>query len=156
MPLKEQLTADLTDAMRKSDDVRKSTLRMLITAINVAEVAGSERRQLSDEQVMQVLAKQVKQRRESIDEFQKAGRQDLVDKEAAELKVLEAYMPPQMPRPEIEAEARKAIAEVGAKGPSDKGKVMQTLMPRLSGRAEGRDINAVVTELLASQIGRRT
>jgi uncharacterized protein len=150
MPLKEQFTSDLTDAMRQSDDVRKSTLRMLITAINVAEVAGSERRQLSDEQVMQVLAKQVKQRRESIDEFQKAGRQDLVNKEAAELKVLEAYMPPQMPRQEIEAEARKAIAEVGAKGPSDKGKVMQTLMPRLSGRAEGRDINAVVTELLAS------
>jgi len=149
MPLKEQFTADLTDAMRQSDDVRKSTLRMLITAINVAEVAGSERRQLSDEQVMQVLAKQVKQRRESIDEFQKAGRQDLVDKEAAELKVLQAYMPPQMPREEIEAEARKAIAEVGAKGPSDKGKVMQILMPRLSGRAEGREINAVVTELLA-------
>jgi uncharacterized protein YqeY len=150
MPLKEQFTADLTDAMRQSDDVRKSTLRMLITAINVAEVAGSERRQLSDEQVMQVLAKQVKQRRESIDEFQKGGRQDLVDKEAAELKVLEAYLPPQMSREEIEAEARKAIAEVGAKGPSDKGKVMQTLMPRLSGRAEGREINAVVTELLAS------
>ena len=149
MPLKEQLTADLTDAMRQSDDVRKSTLRMLITAINVAEVAGSERRQLSDEQVMQVLMKQVKQRRESIDEFQKAGRQDLVDQEAAELKVLEAYMPPQMPREEIEAEARKAIAEVGAKGPSDKGKVMQTLMPRLSGRAEGREINDVVTKLLA-------
>ncbi len=149
MPLKEQLTADLTDAMRQSDDVRKSTLRMLITAINVAEVAGSERRQLSDEQVMQVLMKQVKQRHDSIDEFQKAGRQDLVDQEAAELKVLEAYMPPQMPREEIEAEARKAIAEVGAKGPSDKGKVMQTLMPRLSGRAEGREINAVVTELLA-------
>lgn len=149
MPLKEQLTADLTDAMRQSDDVRKSTLRMLITAINVAEVAGSERRQLSDEQVMQVLMKQVKQRHDSIDEFQKAGRQDLVDKEAAELKVLEAYMPPQMAREEIEAEARKAIAEVGAKGPSDKGKVMQALMPRLSGRAEGREINAVVTELLA-------
>jgi uncharacterized protein len=149
MPLKEQFTSDLTDAMRQSDEIRKSTLRMLLAAINVAEVAGSERRQLSDEQVMQVLAKQVKQRRESIDEFQKAGRQDLVDKETAELKVLEAYMPPQMPRQEIEAEARKAIAEVGAKGPSDKGKVMQTLMPRLSGRAEGRDINAVVTELLA-------
>jgi hypothetical protein len=149
MPLKEQLTADLTDAMRQSDDVRKSTLRMLLSAINMAEVAGSERRQLTDEQVMQVLAKQVKQRRESIAEFEKAGRQDLVDKEAAELKVLQAYMPPQMARDEIEAEARKAIAEVGAKGPSDKGKVMQTLMPRLSGRADGRDINEVVTALLA-------
>ena len=149
MPLKEQFTSDLTDAMRQSDEVRKSTLRMLITAINVAEVAGSERRQLNDEQVMQVVIKQVKQRRESIDEFQKAGRQDLADKEAAELKVLEAYMPPQMPREEIEVEARKAIAEVGAKGLSDKGKVMQTLMPRLSGHADGRDINAVVAELLA-------
>ncbi len=149
MPLKEQLTSDLTDAMRQSDEVRKSTLRMLLAAVNVAEVAGSERKQLSDEQVMQVLTKQVKQRRESIAEFEKAGRTDLVDKEAAELKILEAYMPPQMPREEIEAEARKAIAEVGAKAPSDKGKVMQTLMPRLSGRADGRDINEVVTSLLA-------
>ena len=149
MPLKEQLTADLTDAMRQSDDVRRSTLRMVLAAVNMAEVAGSERKQLSDEQVMQVLTKQVKQRRESISEFEKAGRQDLVDKEAAELKILETYMPPQMPREEIEAEARKAIAEVGAKGPPDKGKVMQTLMPRLSGRADGREINDVVTSLLA-------
>jgi hypothetical protein len=148
MPLKEQLTADLTDAMRQSDDVRKSTLRMLLAAVNVAEVAGSERKQLTDEQVMQVLTKQVKQRRESIAEFEKAKRQDLVDKEAAELKILETYMPPQMPREEIEAEARKAIAEVGAKAPSDKGKVMKALMPRLSGRADGRDINEVVTALL--------
>jgi hypothetical protein len=149
MPLKEQLTADLTDAMRQSDEVRKSTLRMLLAAVNVAEVAGSERKQLTDEQVMQVLTRQVKQRRESIAEFEKADRQDLVDKEAAELKILETYMPPQMPREEIEAEARKAIAEVGAKAPSDKGKVMKILMPRLSGRADGRDINEVVTELLA-------
>lgn len=148
MPLKEQLTADLTDAMRQSDEVRKSTLRMLLAAVNVAEVAGSERKQLTDEQVLQVLTRQVKQRRESIAEFEKAGRQDLVDKEAAELKILETYMPPQMPREEIEAEARKAIAEVGAKAPSDKGKVMKTLMPRLSGRADGRDINEVVTALL--------
>ena len=107
MPLKEQLTADLTDAMRPSDEVRKSTLRMLMSAIKMAEVAGSERRELTDDQVMQVIAKQVKQRRESIDEFEKAGRQDLVDKEAAELKILQAYMPEQMGRDEIEAEARK-------------------------------------------------
>jgi len=149
MPLKEQLSHDLKDAMRASDEVRKSTLRMLISAINVAEVAGTERHELSDEQVMQVLAKQAKQRRESIDEFGKAGRQDLVDKEAAELKVLETYLPPQIGRAEIEAEVRAVIAEVGAKSPADKGKVMQVLMPRLSGRAEGREVNAVVTELLA-------
>lgn len=149
MPLKKQLTDDLTAAMRASDEVRKSTLRMLISAINTVEVAGSERKELSDEQVMQVITKQVKQRKESIDEFGKAGRQDLVDKEAAEMKVLEAYMPPQMGRDEIEAEVRKAMAEVGATSPADKGKLMKVLMPRLSGKADGREINEVVTELLA-------
>ena len=148
MPLKEQLTADLTNAMRASDEVRKSTLRMLMSAIKNAEVAGNERKELNDDQVMQVIGKQVKQRKESIDEFQKAGRQDLVDKETAEMVILQTYMPEQMGRDEITAEVRKVIEEVGAKGPSDKGKVMQVLMPRLSGKAEGREINAVVTELL--------
>lgn len=149
MPLKEQLTTDLTNAMRSGDEVRKSTLRMLMSAIKNAEVAGNERKELDDAGVMQVIMKQVKQRKESIEEFKKAARQDLVDKEAAELTVLEAYMPEQMSRDEITFEVRKVIEEVGAKGPSDKGKVMQVLMPRLSGKAEGREINAVVTELLA-------
>ncbi|MEO8456917.1 MAG: GatB/YqeY domain-containing protein [Chloroflexota bacterium] len=150
MPTKEQLTADLTAAMRAGDEVRKSTLRMLLTAVKNAEVSGSERKDLSDEQVMQVVAKQVKQRKESIDEFKKASRHDLVEKETAELIILEAYMPEQMGRDEIAAEVRKAIEEVGAKGPQDKGKLMQVLMPRLSGKAEGREINAVVTELLSA------
>lgn len=150
MPLKEQLTTDLTAAMRAGDEVRKSTLRMLISAIKNVEVAGNERKELTDDGVMQVIGKQVKQRKESIDEFQKAGRQDLVDTETAEMAILQAYMPEQMGRDEITVEVRKVIKEVGAKGPADKGKVMQVLMPRLSGRAEGREINAVVTELLAS------
>jgi uncharacterized protein YqeY len=149
MPLKEQLSNDLKDAMRAGDEVRKSTLRMLMSAINTAEVAGSERHELSDDQVMQVIVKQVKQRKESIEEFGKAGRQDLVDKEAAEMKVLEAYMPPQMGRDEIVAEAQAVIAEVGAKAPSDKGKVMSVLMKRLAGKADGKEINAVVTDLLS-------
>ena len=148
MLLKEQLTSDLTAAMRAGDEVRKSTLRMLMSAIKNAEVAGYERKELTDDGVMQVIGKQVKQRKESIDEFQKAGRQDLVDKETAEMVVLQAYMPEQMGRDEITAEVRKVIEEVGAKGPADKGKVMQVLMPRLSSKAEGREINAVVTELL--------
>lgn len=148
MALKEQLQNDLQDAMRASDEVRKSTLRMLMSAINNAEVAGAERKELSDEQVMQVIVKQVKQRRESIEEFKKANRQDLVDKEAAEMKVLEAYMPPQMGREEIEAEVRKAMEETGAATAADKGKLMKVLMPRLSGKAEGREINEVVTQLL--------
>jgi uncharacterized protein YqeY len=149
MSLKEQLADDLKDAIRAGDEVRKSTLRMLMTAVNTAEVSGSERRELADDQVMQVIAKQVKQRRESIEEFKKANRQDLVATEEAEMKVLEAYMPAQMSRDEIEAEARQVIAEVGANSPADKGKVMKEIVPRLAGRADGRDINEVVTQLLS-------
>jgi uncharacterized protein YqeY len=150
MSLKEQLTNDLQDAIRAGDEVRKSTLRMLMTAVNTAEVSGSERQELVDDQVLQVIAKQVKQRRESIEEFRKANRNDLADKEAAEMEVLQVYLPAQMNRAEIEVEARTVIAQTGASGPGDKGKVMKELVPRLAGRAEGRDINEVVTELLSA------
>ena len=150
MSLKEQLANDLTDALRQGDDTRKSTIRMLMSAIATQEVAGSERRELGDDEVLKVIAKQVKQRRESIDEFNNAGRTELAEKEAAEMQVLQAYMPEQVSREEIEAEARKVIDEVGASGPQDKGKVMQAIMPRLAGRAEGRDINEVVTQLLSA------
>ena len=148
MSLKDQLAEDLKDAMRARDEIRKSAIRMAIAAIKNAEIAAGKAFQDAD--VLGVIAKQVKQRRESIEEFQKGGRQDLVDTEAAEMKVLEAYMPPAISRDEIVAEARKVIEEVGARGPSDKGKVMQALMPRLTGRAEGRENNEVVTELLTS------
>lgn len=147
MSLKEQLASDLTDAMRQGDETRKSTLRLLITAIKNGEVAAIK--QFDDAEILGVVGKQAKQRRESIEEFQKGNRQDLVDKEAAELKVLEAYLPPAMDREDILSEARKVISEVGANGPGDKGKVMQALVPRLAGRAEGRTISEIVTELLA-------
>ena len=147
MSLKDQLAEDLKDAMRANDESRKIAIRMVITAVKNAEVAAMK--PLDDAAVLGVIGKQVKQRGDSIDAFEKAGRQDLVDKEAAELRVLEAYMPAQMPRDEIATEARAVIAEVGASGPGDKGKVMSALMPRLAGRAEGRTINEVVTELLA-------
>ena len=150
MSLKEQLANDLADALRQGDDTRKSTIRMLMSAINTEEVAGAERRELTEDEVLKVVARQVKQRRDSIEEFNKAGREELAEKEAAEMKVLRAYMPEQAGREEIEAEARKVIDEVGATGPQDKGKVMQAIMPRLAGRAEGRDINEVVTQLLSA------
>jgi len=150
MSLKQQLATDLADALRQGDDTRKSTIRMLMSAISTEEVAGAERRELGDDEVLKVVARQVKQRRDSIEEFNKAGRGELAEKEAAEMKVLQAYMPEQAGREEIEAEARKVIDEVGATGPQDKGKVMQAIMPRLAGRAEGRDINEVVTQLLSA------
>jgi len=148
MSLKDQLAEDLKDAMRQSDETRKTALRLTIAAIKNAEVAAIK--QLEDPDVIGVIAKQAKQRRESIDEFQKAKRQDLVDKEAAELKVLEAYLPAQMSREEVAAEARKVVEEVGAKGPGDKGRVMAALMPRLSGRADGKIVNEAVTEILST------
>src|SRR3972149_1428439 len=120
MSLKEQLADDLKDALRPGDESRKTAIRLLIAAIKNAEVAAIK--QLNDQEMLGVVAKQAKQRRESIEEFGKAGRQDLVDKEAAELKVLQAYLPPAMGRDEIAAEARKVIAEVGARGAGDKGK----------------------------------
>jgi uncharacterized protein YqeY len=148
MSLKDQLAEDLKDAMRQGDEARKTALRLTITAIKNAEVAAIK--QFEDAEVIGVIGKQAKQRRESIEEYQKANRQDLADKEAAELKVLETYLPAQMSREDVAAEASKVIAEVGAKGPADKGRVMAALMPRLAGRADGKVVNEAVTELLSN------
>jgi uncharacterized protein YqeY len=155
MSLKDQLNADLRDAMRAGEETRKSTLRLLITAIRNAEIppegaSGSAARvELDDEGVLEVIRREVKQRRDSIDAYGEAGRKDLVEKEEAELTVLSAYLPAQMSREEIDVIAREVIQRVGATGPADKGKVMPVIMAELRGKAEGRDINAAVTDLLA-------
>ncbi len=156
MSLKDQLNADLRDAMRGGDETRKSTLRLLITAVRNAEIppegstALEARTELDDDGVLNVIRREVKQRRDSIDAYDKAGRQDLVAKEDAELGILSDYLPVQMSREEIEAVAREIIRRVGATGPADKGKVMPVIMGELRDKAEGRDINAVVTDLLSS------
>jgi len=146
--LKQKLTEDLKQAMRSGDKVRRSALRLLMSAIGNAEIA--RRASLEDADILGIIAKEVRQRRESIEAFKQGNRQDLVAQEEAELAVLEEYLPQQMTREEIVEAARKVIAEVGAEGPGDKGKVMPKLIAQLKGRADGREINAVVSELLSS------
>src|SRR3989304_10274588 len=143
MSLKEQLADDLKEAIRQRDEPRKTAIRMATWAIKNAEVEKGAA--LSDSDVLAILGREAKRQRESIAEFEKAGRQDLVDKERAELKVLQAYLPAQMSRDEIVQAAREVIAELGAAGLGAKGKVMPVLIGRLAGRAEGREINEVVT-----------
>lgn len=156
MTLKERISDDLKSAMKDGDAVRRETLRSLLTAINNAEVArvnvkdeAASRQALADADIFDVFQKQAKQRRESVAEYDKAGRQDLVDREAAELAIIETYLPQQLSRDEIAAEVRAVISEVGASGPSDKSKVMPVIMGRLKGKADGRMINEVVTEQLS-------
>lgn len=156
MALKDQIASDLKDAMKAGESIRRDTLRSLLTAINNAEIAGvditdesASRQGLSEDATLAVVQKQAKQRRESIEEFRKANRTDLVDRESAELGVLEAYLPQQLSRDEIATEVRAVIAETGATGPADKAKVMPASIARLKGRADGRLINEVVTELLS-------
>ena len=148
MSLKEQLSADLREAMRQRDDGRRDALRLALSALHNAEIAAGA--ELDDAGVQAVLAKEAKQRRESIEEFRKGGRQDLVGKEEAELAVLSGYLPQQAERAEIIEAAKRVMAELGASGPKDIGKVMPVLMQQFRGRADGRDVNEVVRELLGS------
>lgn len=149
--MQEKLMTDLREAMKSGDKIRLEVLRMARASIKNAEIA--QQKSLDDPDILGIIAKEGKQRRESIAEFKKANRQDLVDKEEAELAILLEYLPEQISREEIVATARRVIEEVEAHGPGDKGKVMQKLMPQLKGKAEGREINEVVTELLSGSTG---
>jgi uncharacterized protein YqeY len=145
--LKQKLADDLKQALRGGDKVRCSVLRLLISAVHNTEIARQAK--LEDADIYGVIAKEIRQRQESIDAFKQGKRDDLVAQEEAEQAVLQEYLPQQMSREEIVAEAQKVIAEVGAQGLGDKGKVMPKLIAQLKGRADGRLINEVVTELLS-------
>ena len=146
--LKQKLVDDLKQAMKSGDTVKRSVLRLLMASISNAEIA--RRAALGDGDILGIIAKEVKQRQESIEAFKQGNRQDLVDKEEAEKSILEAYLPQQMTREEIVETARAVIQEVGAQGLTDKGKVMPRIIAQLKGRADGREINEVVSELLTS------
>ena len=146
--LKQKLTGDLKQAMRRGDKARRSVIRLLLSAIGNAEIARHGT--LDDAGILGIIAKEVRQRRESIEAFKNGDRPDLAAQEEAELTILQEYLPRQMTREEVSEAARRVIEEVGAQGPGDKGKVMPKLIAQLKGMADGRDINAAVTELLAS------
>ncbi len=146
--LKQKLNDDLKQAMKSGDTVKRSVLRLVLSAVHNVEIARQA--DLLDSDILGVLAKEARQREESIVAFKQGNRSDLVAKEEAELVILQAYLPRQMTRDEIVAAARRVIEDVGAKGPGDKGKVMPKLVAQLKGQADGREINTVVTELLSA------
>ena len=148
MNSKEQLQADLKEAMKSGDAVRKTTIRMALAAFKNAEV--KKRDELDESEMLALLQKEVKQRRESIADAQEAGRDDLVKDSEAEIAILDAYLPAQLSREEITTHAQAAIEEAGATSPKDMGNVMRVLMPKLKGQADGKLVNEVVRELLAS------
>ncbi|KPK03600.1 MAG: hypothetical protein AMJ56_18830 [Anaerolineae bacterium SG8_19] len=146
MSLKDQLNNDLKDAMRSKDKLRTETLRSLKSAVKYAEIeAGQE---FDDDGVLGVIGKQAKQRRDSITEFKKAQRADLVEKETAELAILEQYLPDQLSSDDIKSRAQAVIAELGVTDMKGIGPVMQRLMADLQGQADGKVVNQIVRELL--------
>ena len=147
MSLKQQITEDMKTAMRAKDTARLGTIRLLLAAIKQKEV--DERIELDDAAVSSIAEKLIKQRKDSISQFQAAGRDDLVAAEQAELAVLQAYLPEQLPAAEVEAAVVAAIAESGASSAKDMGKVMGLLKPRLAGRADMGQVSALIKARLA-------
>jgi uncharacterized protein YqeY len=143
---KKKLADDLKQAMKSGATARRDTLRLLITSINYAE--STRQSPFTEADILGVIAKEVKKHQESIDAFRKGNRPELVAKEEAEMAVLQEYLPKQLSHDDIVAAAKEVIGAVGAQGPGDKGKVMQQLMPKLKGKADGKAINDVVTQLL--------
>lgn len=148
--LKEQLKADLTAAMRERDQVRAGTIRMALTAVTNEEVAGKEQRELTDDDVLKVLAKEAKKRREAAEAYESAGRAELAEVEQSELAVLETYLPKQLDDPELERIVREAVAASGATGMQQMGVAMKAANAAVAGRAEGGRVAAVVRQVLAS------
>jgi len=150
MALKEQLRSDLTAAMKSRDELRAATLRMVLTAVTTEEVAGKQARELSDDEVLRVLTREAKKRREAHEAYTQAGRTDLADREQAEHGVIEAYLPQQLGDDEIAALVRAAIETTGASGPQAMGQVMKAVQPQVAGRADGAKVAAEVRRQLAA------
>ncbi|MFP4344497.1 MAG: GatB/YqeY domain-containing protein [Anaerolineales bacterium] len=147
MSLREQLQSDLQDAIRARDERRKAALRMVLLNVQMAEV---EQGALPDEEIIVLIQKEVKRREEALELVREAGREDLLETDAAEIEILKAYLPEPLSREAIVDRAKAVIAELGAESPRDMGQVMGVLMPQLRGMADGRLVSTVVRELLSS------
>lgn len=147
--LKDRLHADLTTAMKARDELTMATLRMVLTAIGNEEVVGKSARQLSNEEVVKVIAREAKKRREAADAFTTGGRPDRAERELAEGAVLDGYLPAQLSDEDLVALVREAVAESGAEGPQAMGAVMKLVGPKVAGRAEGGRVAAAVKAALA-------
>jgi len=147
MGLKEQIQEDMKKAAKERNSLALSALRMTLAAIKNKEIEA--RGEIGEDVVLKVLATMVKQRRESIELFDRGGRSDLAGKETAEIAVIEAYLPKPLPDAEVESLVREAITTAGAKSPADMGRVMKELMPKVAGRADGKTVNEIVRRLLA-------
>lgn len=149
MGLKETLKSDLTEAIRSSDKVVSGTIRMVLTAITNEEVSGKEARVLSDEEIITVLSREAKKRREAAEEFAKAGRTDRAAEEKAEGEVIAKYLPAQLSEDDIKKLIADAVISTGAAGPGDMGKVMGVIKPKIAGKADGGLVSSLVKAALA-------
>ena len=149
MSIKETLKADLTEAIRSSDKLLSGTIRMVLTAITNEEVAGKEARVLTDDEIITVLSREAKKRREASEEFAKAGRDEKAAEEKAEGEVIARYLPAQLSEDEIKKIIADAVAKTGAAGPADMGKVMGAIKPLIAGKADGALVSSLVKSTLA-------
>jgi hypothetical protein len=150
MTLKERLRADMTASMKARDEVRTGTLRMVLTAVTNEEVSGKSARELSDDEVITVLGREAKKRREAAEAFDGAGRTELAERERAEGQILDEYLPAQLSDEEIAAIVSAAVASTGAAGPQAIGQVMKVVQPQTAGKAEGGRVAAEVRRQLGS------
>ena len=151
MGLKEKLQADLTDAIRARDEVKSGTVRMLLTAITNEEVAGKSAKVLTDAEIITVLSRESKKRREAVDAYTEAKREDLANKEKAEGVIITQYLPEQLSEAEIKKMIANAIAETNAAGPAGMGLVMKVLQPKIAGKADGGVVSKLVISLLSNK-----
>ena len=149
MALKEKLQNDLTEAMRARDEVRSSTIRMVLTAIKNEEVSGKEARNLSDAEIITVLSREAKKRREAAEAFEQAGAKDRADTEKAEGVIIAGYLPEQLSEAELKEMIASAIQETGATGPQQMGLVMKSIQPKIAGRADGGLVSSLVKAALS-------